>query len=62
MCKMFSVLALLATFATGCAHTGDMPTVRAGNDPDSSKVRLDGKGARGAVAAAENNSMAGHVR
>jgi hypothetical protein len=28
-----------------CVHTGDMPTVRAGNDPDTSKPRAGGRAA-----------------
>jgi hypothetical protein len=61
MLKISSVLALIALLAA-CAHAGDMPTVRAGNDADSSKVRTDGQGSRGAMGAAENNSVSGYVR
>ena len=61
MLKTFSVLTLIGLMGA-CAHTGDMPTVRAGNDPDSSKVRTDAQRSRGAIGAAESNAIAGHVR
>jgi len=43
MCKAFSLLAVLMLNA--CAHSGDLPTPRAGNDPDISKPRVAGRAA-----------------
>ncbi|HWI36040.1 MAG TPA: hypothetical protein VNU64_06275 [Burkholderiales bacterium] len=68
---LFIAAALLAA----CAHAGDMPTVRAGNDPDPAKARAGGRasGAGGSHApggtglgsgtmGAESFSGAGSVR
>lgn len=44
MWKFANAIALIAV-ATACAHTGDMPTVRAGNEPDGSKARFAGRAA-----------------
>jgi hypothetical protein len=43
MWKVFTLLAIVTLSA--CAHTGDMPTPRAGNDPDNSKARVAGRAA-----------------
>ena len=43
MWKVFSLVAVIALSA--CAHSGDMPTPRAGNDPDNSKARFAGRAA-----------------
>jgi hypothetical protein len=45
---MWKVLALLvgvSALAAACAHGGDMPTVRAGNEPTSEKARAAGRAA-----------------
>ena len=44
---MRKVVALSIAVALGaaCAHSGDMPTVRAGNDPDPAKARVAGRAA-----------------
>lgn len=44
MPKIVIALSLLA-LASACAHTGDMPSVRAGNDPDTAKARTAGRAA-----------------
>ena len=33
-------LAIAASLLGACAHGGDMPAVRAGNDPDPAKARV----------------------
>lgn len=38
-------LAVAAGLLAACAHGGDMPTVRAGNDPDPAKARTGGRAA-----------------
>lgn len=43
MWKALSLLAVLMLSA--CAHSGDVPTPRAGNDPDTSKARFAGRAA-----------------
>lgn len=57
MWKICSSLAILVTLATACAHSGDMPTVRTGNDPDNSKARLASRTA----AAGGSHAPAGEV-
>lgn len=45
---MRRILALVvsAALAAACAHSGDMPSVRAGNDPDpAAKARFAGRAA-----------------
>jgi len=38
-------LAVMASLLVACAHSGEMPTVRAGNDPDPAKARAGGRAA-----------------
>jgi hypothetical protein len=38
-------LVVVAAVLAACAHGGDMPTVRAGNDPDPAKARAGGRAA-----------------
>jgi len=38
-------LAVVASLVAACAHSGEMPTVRAGNDPDPAKARAGGRAA-----------------
>jgi hypothetical protein len=45
MWKVFAALSVLVTVTAACAHNGDMPSVRAGNDPDPSKARVAGRAA-----------------
>ena len=39
------VFAIIGSLLAACAHSGDMPTVRAGNDPDPAKARAGGRSA-----------------
>jgi hypothetical protein len=36
-------IALVVSLTGACAHSGDMPGVRAGNDPDPAKARSAGR-------------------
>jgi hypothetical protein len=65
MWKTLASLGIAVTVAAGCAHNGEMPTVRAGNDPDPSnpRVRDAGRIAGGSHATgAETFSGAGSTR
>lgn len=44
--RKVSALAIATTLFAACAHSGDMPTVRAGNDPDpAARARLTDRAA-----------------
>jgi hypothetical protein len=55
-CFAFAVGACLVA---ACAHSGDMPTVRAGNDPDPAKARAGGRAAGAGGSHAPNGSGLG---
>jgi hypothetical protein len=57
MWKVCSALAVLVTSVAACAHSGDMPTVRTGNDPDTSKARVASRTA----AAGGSHAPAGEI-
>lgn len=39
MWKVLAILTSVSLLASACAHTGEMPSVRAGNEPQSEKAR-----------------------
>jgi hypothetical protein len=45
MWKSIAALSVGITLTAACAHNGDMPSVRAGNDPDPAKARTAGRAA-----------------
>lgn len=59
MSKVIALLAAASVLATACASTGEMPTVRAGNEPQSEKAREAGRTAGAGGSQAPNGTGLG---